>query len=120
MNRFSVTIGVAPYYGDGERIEVSATVDTRGGYAVLPASLLTRLGIRPTAERAFRFADGRVEKRGMGYGRIDYNGEEFICPIIFGPEGQYLLGHIALAICSLEADPENRRLVPMAPQARYI
>lgn len=119
MSLFTVTVGVGNPSG-GELIEVSATVDTDEGYAMLPESLLTQLQIRPAVERTIEFADGRVEKRAIGEASIAYNGIAWVCPVIFGPEGQYLLGRITLAICSLEADPANRRLVPATFYARPI
>ncbi len=117
MGIFSVTVGVG-HPGGGDLTEVSVVVDTGAYHTMLPESLLTQLHIQPIVEREIGFADGKREKRGIGQGRIAYNGEEWACPVIFGPEGQYLMGATTLEIMSLAADPVGKKLIPVEFIAR--
>ena len=111
MGPFSVAIGVGHPDG-GFRAEVSAAVDTGAAHTMLPASLLTQMRIQPTLEQKFRFADGSEKTFGVGFCRITWQGDEAICPVIFGPEDQYLLGATTLEIFDLAVEPVAQRLAP--------
>ena len=117
METFSVTIGVGSFEGGhpGDLVEVSAIVSLGRshvpGYVMLPESLLTALGIRPTRRKPIKFADGRIEMRDIGSAWITYNDDEMVCPVIFGPEDQYLLGDLTPGFLSLEVDPIGQKLV---------
>ena len=120
MSMFSVTVGVGNPAG-GDLIEVSAVVDTGAHHTMLPRSLMTQLHIPALVERLFEFADGYVETLSVGQGRIAYNGEEWVCPVIFGGEGKYLLGVSALEAFDLAVDPSNRILIPIIhPERPYL
>ena len=115
MGTFSVLIGVGhPKGGDFE--QVLALVDTGATHSIMPASLLEWLGIRPTVQRPVRLAEGRRAMQVSGLGRFSYRGEEWICPVVFGPEDQYLLGATTLEAFALVVDPNGKELIP----ARYI
>ena len=43
---------------------------------------------------------------------IAYNEEKMVCPVIFGPEGEYLLGFLTPGFLSLKVDPVGKKLVP--------
>ena len=119
MGEFGVTVGVGhPHRGDlgGDLAEVSAMVDTGANHSMMPESLLTQMRVQPLVERSIGFADGRREKLGVGQARIAYQGEEWVCLVIFGPEDQYLLGSTTLEAFELAVDPSSKRLVP----AEYI
>ena len=117
MGKFSVTVGVGHPQG-GDLAEVSAMVDTGATHSMIPESLLTQLQVRPLVERSVGFADGRKETLGVGQARIAFQGEEWICPVIFGPEDQYLLGATTLEAFELVVDPSGQRLVPAEYLAR--
>ena len=104
----------------GNRAEVSAAVDRGALHTTLPASLLTQMRIRPVLKQSFRYADGSEKTFGVGFCRIIWQGDEAICPVIFGPEGKYLMGSTTLDIFSLVPDPVNHTLVRVPIEARPI
>lgn len=110
MGTFNVTLEVG-YPGGGDRVAVSAEVDTGVLHTVLPGSLLAQMRIQPALEQSFRIADGNEKRLGVGLCRIVLQGEHFDCPVIFGPEGKYLLGATTLAIFDLEVEPSTHKLV---------
>ena len=117
MGTFSVTVGVGGPNGSG-LAEVSATVDTGATHTMLPRSLLTQLNIEASDRREFIMADGSEVSWGFGQARIALDGKEWICPVVFGPEGQYLLGATTLETFNLMADPVGERLIPRVLRAR--
>ncbi len=117
MGRFAVTIGVGHPYR-GVLAEVEAVVDTGATHSMIPASLLEALGVQAYTDRMVGFANGTVETRPLGVARIAYGGEEWPCPVFFGPEDQYLLGATALEALGLVVDPTGERLVPVIYVAR--
>ena len=119
MGTFNVDLEVGPPDG-GNRAEVSAAVAPGALHTTLPASLLTQMRIQPTLEQKFRFADGSEKTLGVGLCRITLQGEQFDCPVIFGPEGKYLMGATTLDIFSLAPDPVNHTLVRSPLEARPI
>ena len=119
MGAFNVDLEVGHLDG-GNRIEVSAAVDSSALHTTLPSSLLAQMRIQPTLKQDFRFADGSEKTFGVGFCRIIWQGDEAICPVIFGPEGKYLMGATTLDIFSLAADPVNHTLVRAIIEARLI
>ena len=118
MESFSVTAGVGHFNGErmGELTEVSLTVETEPGhvpgYVMLPESLLNALGVRTVRKQLIKFASGKIEMCDIGAVWIAYNAEKMVCPVIFGPEGEYLLGFLTPGFLSLEVDPIGKKLVP--------
>ena len=119
MGTFNVTLEVGHPDG-GDRVGVSAAVDTGSLHTLLPESLLTQIRIQPMLEQNFRFADGNEKTLGVGLCRIVWQNLQFDCPVIFGPEDKYLMGATTLEIFSLAADPVNRTLVRVTPEVRPI
>ena len=66
--------------------EVSAMVDTGAAHTMMPESLLQQLHVEPRAQRHFLLADGSGASYGYGIARIALAGQEWPCPVIFGPE----------------------------------
>lgn len=113
MGTFNVHISVGhPDGGDVE--QVLALVDTGATHSMMPASLLEWLGIRPAVQRPVWLADDRSILHNIGQGRFSYHGEEWTCPVVFGPEDQ--LGTTTLEAFALVVDPGGKELLP----ARYI
>ena len=110
METFNVDLAVGRLDG-GDQTEVSAAVDRGALHTTLPTSLLAQMRIQPTLEQKFRFADGSENTFGVGFCRIIWQGDEAICPVIFGPDEKYLMGATTLDIFSLAADPVNHTLV---------
>ena len=119
MGVFEVTIGVGHPEG-GDLAPVSATVDTGAGHTMLPASFLASLSIQPKEQQYFSIADGSEVLFEYGMARIAIEDREWHCPVIFGPDGQYLLGATTLEIFGLAVDSYGSRLFPRQYRARAI
>ena len=59
----------------------------------------------PRRQLGFVLADGSRVQYGFGIARFRIDDAEMPCPVIFGPEGSYLLGASALEVFNLMADP---------------
>ena len=115
IGTFRVEIGIGNPMG-GDLRAVSALVDTGATHSMMPASLLAGLSVVPSRQRRFRLADGSGLEYGVGAARVRINDREEVCPVIFGPEGQYLLGATTLEIFELTVDSTapNPHLAPAA------
>ena len=112
MGTFTTRIGVSNG-GGGEPEWVDAMVDTGATYTVLPATLLRgRVGVAPTREMTFTFVDGRERQMPVGEARVYVNGMNAVSQVVFGEEGQYLLGATTLQSLGLIADTTNHELIP--------
>ncbi len=87
---------------------------------MLPESLLSRLNLAPLEQIEYLLADGRAVEYGYGMARFGIAGREWPCPVIFGPDGAYLLGATTLEIFNLIADPVGQRLLPAEYRARPV
>ena len=87
---------------------------------MLPKSLLDRLHISPLEYHRWAFANGGTEELGYGMARIAIEDRVFHCPVIFGPEDQYLVGATTLQIFSLMVDPAGEELILRTYRARAI
>ncbi len=114
MGTFRVEISVGHPQG-GDMHPVSALVDTGAGHSMMPAALLEQLGLTPLERLRFKVADGRRVEYDVADARFNIFGRERFCPVIFGPEGQHLLGATTLEIFNLMVDPTevNPGLVPI-------
>ena len=112
MGTFSMPVEISG--PDNEHFEtVDALVDTGSTYTMLPASLLTALGVSPIARRSLRLANGQRIYRDVGEARVRINGEVHGTPVIFGNEDSHsILGAVTLEEFSLAVDPVDKRLVP--------
>ena len=120
MGAVYANIGVAhPGGGDFESIH-DALVDTGAAHTMLPDSLLRYLHIEPREYDSWELADGSFKEMGFGMARISIDGRDWPCPVIFGPEDQYLVGATTLEIFSLMVDPEGEKLIRRTYRARYI
>ena len=116
MGIFHVRIGVG-HPVEGELTQVLALVDTGATHTIIPKSLLQQiLHIEPKESDIIQYADGSAEQVDLGEARIGYDGRTYVCPVVFGPEDQYILGAIALESFRLVVDPLRKELVP----ARYV
>ena len=87
-------------------------VDSGEGYSVPPASYLTQLGIPIVGEREFTLADSSRRVYEIGEARFRKKGAERTTVVVFGDEGTFLLGTVALASFGLIVDATNRELIP--------
>ncbi len=115
MGTFTERIGVSNANG-GPTKWVTATVDTGATYTVLPDILLReQVGVQPTSSKRFTFGDGRRREMPIGEARLHIQGQEATNRVVFGDEGQYLLGATTLQVFGLIPDTSNERLIH-APQ----
>ncbi len=123
MGTFNVTIGVG-HLGGGDLAEVSAMVDTGvdtgaihsiflplcwPGFAYSPMSHIG--GPSPTAARWNTAMGWRVSPLAI---------KNCLCPVIFGPDDEYLSGATTLEIFGLVVDPVGQVLLPRVYLARPI
>ena len=111
MSMFIVPISVGHPDG-GDLYPVNAVVDTGAAHSMLPASLLAGLNVAPQEQPGFILAGGRRVRYGFGMARFRVEDKERQCPVIFGPDNNYLLGATALETFNLLVDPSGERLVP--------
>ena len=111
MSMFKVDVGVGNLEG-GDLASVRPVVDTGAAHSMLPESLMTQLRIEPRQQLGFILADGSRVRYGFGFARFSIEGDERPCPVIFGPEGNYLLGASTLEAYNLVVDPTGERLLP--------
>ncbi len=93
--------------------DVEFLVDTGAVYTVLPSRLLRELGVRPIGKRKFRLANNQVIERDVGIIGVEVEGIKAHTIVVFGDEGVYLLGVVALEELGLEVDPIRGRLKAM-------
>ena len=119
MGLFGVTVGVGRI-GAAELTPVTALVDTGAAHSVMPESLLAKHGVAPLEYRFFGIAGGSEVEYGYGMAQFGIDGREFPCPVIFGVDGEFLLGATTLQIFNLMVDPAEERLVTKPIRARSI
>ena len=111
MGTFKAHVGVDD--GNGGKTQwVDALVDTGATYTVLPASmLLERVGVQPRETLEFTFATGEQRSLPVGNAYFRVGDREGPSKVVFGEEGQYLLGATTLQELALIADTSRHRLV---------
>ena len=120
MGTFSVEIEV----GDpaGSRFEtVDALVDTSATYTMLPASVLTPLGVEVVETQSFILAAGSQIRLDVGDTLLRVQGRRRYSPVVFMDDGtSAVLGAVTLEIFGLGVDPIGQRLIPVdAPAMGY-
>ena len=119
MGYFSVQIYLGhPYVPGGDMRPIDAVVDTGASDSVFPASLLEELHIEPEGTYPCRYANGETDVRSYGDAAIRIGERTKICPVIFGPDGHFLLGATTLEIFKFAVDPVAEELVPV-PALRF-
>ena len=111
MGTFTARLGVSNGNG-GSTQWVEALVDTGATYTVLPASMLRQhVGVQPTENLEFTFATGAKKLLPVGEARLSVEDKEAPSKVVFGEEGQYLLGATTLQVLGLIADTSRHRLI---------
>lgn len=111
MGIFNVPVSVGNR-DTADQETVNAVVDTGSTFSMMPASLLNRLGIRPTESRRLRRANAQIAEYPTGMARFAIAGRDGEARVIFGPDNIYLLGATTLEDLSFIVDPINRDLIP--------
>ena len=96
-----------------------ALVDTGATDTFLPASVLRKLGIRPSARRTYELADGREQDLPIGFGVVEVQGRAAGGTLVFaGEKEEPLLGVTILESTGFSVDPQRERLIPHAPKRK--
>ena len=111
MGTFNIRVDVGhPSGGDMESVE--AMVDTGASDSVFPASLLTWLHIEQEGQITCEYANGEQEELSYGAALIRIGERSNVCPVVFGAEGQFLVGATTLEFFKLAVDPVRQELIP--------
>ena len=71
-------------------------------------------------QQEFELGDLTRKAFDIGIATLGIEDRERQCPVMFGPEGEGLLGATTLEIFSLGVDPVHQQLVSITPRARAI
>jgi len=94
--------------------ELEFLIDSGAVYSVVPARILKKLGIKPTAKEEFRLANGSRIVRKKGVALFRYGRRVGGADAIFGEPGDsLLLGAMTLEAMGLSLDPLKRELKPL-------
>ena len=91
---------------------VEAMVDTGAIYSMMPAAMLGGLGLEPGEVITFDVASGEQVDFPTNWATFLVAGRHGMARVIFGPEGEFLLGAATLEDLRLMVDPVDRRLIP--------
>lgn len=114
MGTFPVTVSLANPQRPEQRLTLDLLVDTGATWTMLPAEVVTQLGLTATRQRAVTLANGERASYPAGQVAIQLNGEELISIFLAGPPGCLaLLGAVTLEQFGLAPDPVRKTLVPV-------
>ena len=114
MGITKVTVRIRKDKKSQSYVEDEFLVDSGAAYSVVPADLLTKIGVEPDQERNFQLANGEKIRRPMGEAVFEYAGQARTSPVIFGePADGKLLGAMTLESLELIIDPVHRELKPL-------
>jgi clan AA aspartic protease len=112
-------ITVRPLAGSSKFWKGTALVDTRATDTFLPASVLRKLGIQPSARRTYELADGTEQELPIGFGVIEVLGLAAGGTLVFaGEKEEPLLGVTVLESTGLWIDPQRERLIRRPPKRK--
>ena len=107
---------------DGRSVDLRGLVDTGALYSLIPASVLTELGVRPFGSMNVQFADGEVQRWNRGLVEAEMLGERVPILAFFGSDDErVLIGAHILEAFALDVDVVKGELVPKsaAPMMGY-
>ncbi len=114
MGTFSVQANLANPQRPDRRVALDLLVGTGATWMMLPAEVVTRLGLTAPRQRAVTLANGERMTYPAGQVAIQLNGEQVITVFLVGPPGCLaLLGAVTLEEFGLAPDPVRKTLVPV-------
>jgi clan AA aspartic protease len=112
-------VTVRPLAGSKKSWTGQALVDTGATDTFLPASVLRKLGIEPSARRSYELADGTEQDLPIGFGVIEVEGLAAGATVVFaGEKEEPLLGVTVLESTGLWLDPRRERLIRRPPKRK--
>ena len=94
-------------------------MDTGATDTFLPASVLRKLGITPSARRFYELADGSEQEMPIGFGVIEVEGLSAGSTLVFAGETEEpSLGVTVLESTGLWLDPQHERLIRRPPKRK--
>src|SRR6266436_9701259 len=112
-------VTVRPLAGSAKAWKGRALVDTGATDTFLPASVLRKLGIQPSARRSYELADGTEQDLPIGFGVIEVLGRAAGSTLVFaGEKEEPILGVTVLESAGLWIDPQHERLILRPPKRK--
>ncbi len=119
MGHIYTEVKVRPLAGSSEVWTGRALVDTGATDTFVPASVLRKLGIKPSARRSYELADGTEQELPIGFGVIEVEGLAAGGTLVFAGENEEpLLGVTVLESTGLWLDPQRERLIRRPPKRK--
>ena len=113
-------ITVRPLAGSTKSWKGTALVDAGATDTFLPASVLRKLGIQPSARRSYELSDGTEQDLPIGFGVIEVLGRPAGGTLVFaGEKEEPLLGVTILESTGLWLDPQHERLIPRPAKRKH-
>ena len=119
MGTFTTLIEVGNMNG-GELMQVEALVDTGALHTMIPEADCAQLHMESEGNEEFQLADGNLVNYPVGAARIRVMGRVRVCPVIFGSDGEYILGATSLETLGFAVDPIAQELIPVTRRARPL
>jgi len=93
---------------------IECVVDSGAIFAVVPATVLRRIGVRPNRRESFTLMDGSQVTRQLADAVFEVAGRQGASPVIVGKPGDAtVMGAVTLESLGLMLDPLRRELRPM-------
>ena len=112
--RYAQDVGIAKIGGVNFH-RVRSVVDVWADHSIFPESVLNELGIEPGSTLTVALPDGGLADWGYGMALLDIDGQQWPCPVVFGPDNRFRLGASALQIFNLAEDYAAGTLAPASP-----
>lgn len=111
MPPFNQTVDIG--HANGARFQrIIAQVDPASFYSIMPAAVLTMLGVESQWTWVFQLADGSQVQRHLAEIGIKLEGQQRTTVCVFGePQSEPVLGKHTLDAFGLDVDETNQRLV---------
>jgi len=114
MGLTTITVRLSNPRDRRRAVEEELLVDSGAIYAVVPAPVLRRIGVRPRGRERFTLADGTHITREVGTVFLEIDGREGASRVVFGRRGDApLIGAVALGELGLMLHPLKRTLRPL-------
>ena len=119
LGHIHAEVTVRPLAGSNKSWTGRALVDTGATDTFLPASVLRKLGIQPSARRTYELADGTEQELPIGFGVIEVLGQAAGGTLVFaGEKEEALLGVTVLESICFWIDPQRERLIARPPKRK--